>query len=106
RYDPLELMHRAAYVVLQVFMGGPSESELSSDESFFLPAVEYLQYLVARTEFAPAATAPTEGEWEELWAQALKVLRLTQTYLLFRRTSSDPPTEIDHLRFMIDHQRL
>src|SRR5437016_6224753 len=58
RYDPLELMHRAAYVLLQVFMGGPSESELSSDESFFLPAVEYLQYLIARTEIVSAAAAP------------------------------------------------
>src|SRR5437868_5154263 len=105
-YDPLELMHRAAYVLLEVFMGGPSESELSSDESFFLPTAEYLQYLVARTEFKPDAAKPTEEQWGELWAEAVKVLRLTQTYLLFRKTSSDPPTEIDHLRFMIDHQRL
>lgn len=106
KYDPVELLHRAAYMLIPLFMRYRSESEFQADESYFLPAVEYLQYLIARTEPNMDGKKPTEAEWEEIWAQALKILHLTQSHLLARGTLTTPPTEIDSLRFMLDGRRL
>jgi len=106
KYDPVELMHRAAYMLMPLFLKYRSESEFQADESYFLSTVEYLQYLIARTEVNKDGKTPSETEWEEIWAQALKVLQLTQTYLFTRETLTNPPTEIDSLRFMIDGRRL
>jgi len=83
-----------------------SENEFSTEESFFLPGVEYLQYLIARTEAATSGHEPSEDEWEQLWSLTLEILRLTQTYLFTRGTVSAPPSEIDALRFLIDGMRL
>lgn len=106
KYDPVELMHRAAYMLMPLFMKYRSEGEFQADESYFLPTVEYLQYLIARTEANADGKKPTEAEWEEIWAQALKILHLTQSHLLARKTLTNPPTEIDSLRFMLDGRRL
>ena len=106
KHDPLELMHRAAYELLPLFIDYRSESDLIGEESYYLPTVEYLQYLIARTQMKGDGTAPTEEEWQELWQLAQKVLQLTQSHLMTRRTTKEPPSEIDHLRFMIDSQRL
>ena len=45
-YDPVELMHRAAYMVMLLFIKHKSENEYRDDEPYFLPTVEYLQYLI------------------------------------------------------------
>src|SRR5207249_10560059 len=42
-YDPVLLMHRAAYILLPLFMKYSSENEYSNEESLALPGVEYLQ---------------------------------------------------------------
>jgi len=106
KYDPVELLHRAAYMLIPLFMKYRSEGEFQTDESYFLPTVEYLQYLIARTEQNTDGKKPTEAEWEEVWTQALKILHLTQSHLLARGTLTTPPTEIDSLRFMLDGRRL
>jgi len=106
KYDPVELLHRAAYMLMPLFMKYRSESEFPSEESYFLPTVEYLQYLIARTEPNTDGKTPSETEWEEIWAQALKVMHLTQSHLLARGTLTTPPTEIDSLRFILDGRRL
>jgi hypothetical protein len=106
RYDPVELLHRAAYTLLPLFLEYRSENEFPLEESYFLPTVEYLQYLVARTEPGERNRAPTEEEWEAVWNQALKVMRLTESHLILRGTLTDPPTETDRLRFMLDSRRL
>jgi hypothetical protein len=49
KYDPIEIMHRAAYMVLPLFLEYDSGSEYTGKESYFLPAVEYLRYLISRT---------------------------------------------------------
>jgi hypothetical protein len=106
KYDAVELMHRAAYMLLPLFMKYRSENEFTGEESYFLPTVEYLQYLIART--APIANSgkPSEEEWDEIWAQALKIMHLTYSHLIARPTLTNPPTEIDELRFSLDSQRL
>lgn len=106
KYDPVELMHRAAYMLMPLFLKYRSEGEFQADETYFLPTVEYLQYLIARTEANKGGKTPSETEWEEIWAQALKILQLTQSYLFTRKTLTNPPTEIDSLRFMLDGRRL
>jgi hypothetical protein len=106
KYDPVQLMHRAAYMLLPLLIKYRSEGEFESDESYFLPTVEYLQYLIARTEPNTDGKTPSESEWEELWAQALKIIQLTLSYLFTRKTITNPPTAIDELRFMLDTRRL
>ena len=41
-YDPVQLMHRAAYMLLPLFMKYKSEYEFGAAESHYLPTVEYL----------------------------------------------------------------
>jgi hypothetical protein len=106
RFDAVELMHRAAYMLLPLFLKHKSEYEFAADEVHSLPAVEYLQYLIARTEVCDERKAPSEQEWDELWEQARKVLLLTQHHLMFRGTHKTPPSEIDELRFLLDSRRL
>jgi hypothetical protein len=105
-YDPVLLMHRATYVLLPLFMKYRSENEYSHEESLVLPGVEYLQYLIARTEPNTSGAEPTEAEWEALWGLTLEVLRLTHQYLFTRKTEATPPSEIDGLRFLLDSTRL
>ena len=106
QYDPIELMHRATYVLMPLFLKYGSENEYSLEESYCLPTVEYLQYLIARTPPGTNGKEPSETEWEELWEKAGKVLRLTFTYLFTRKTVATPPSEIDELRFTLDGRRL
>ena len=68
-----------------------------------MPAVEYLQYLVARTEPNTSGAEPTQEEWEAVWQLALDALRLTQQYLFTRKNQTSPPSEMDGLRFIVDH---
>lgn len=106
KYDPVKLMHRAAYMLLPLFMKYRSENEFRADESLYLPTVEYLQYLVARTPANADGVEPSESEWDVLWKQATDALLLTQQHLMARGTRTTPPTEIDELRFLLDMQRL
>jgi hypothetical protein len=106
RYDPVEVMHRAAYIVLTLFIKYRSESEYLEDEPYFLPTIEYLQYLISRSETKTDGPAPTEAEFQERWQQGVKVLMTTQSYLLTRPTLTTPPSAIDELRFVIDQRRL
>jgi hypothetical protein len=82
------------------------EDESGPDEAFFLPAVEYLQYLITRTESSTTGAEPTEDEWQVVWSHTLDLFRLTQDYLFTRRTEATPPSEIDDLRFQLDSERL
>jgi SEC-C motif len=106
KYDPILLMHRAAYILLPLFLKHRSESEFSHEESFALPGVEYLQYLIARTETGTSGTEPNEEEWAALWSMTLETLRLTHQYLFTRKTQSSPPSPIDDLCFLLDSERL
>jgi len=49
KHDPVELMYRAAYMVLPLFMKYSFENEYGSEETRYLPALEYIQFLIART---------------------------------------------------------
>lgn len=106
KYDPVELMYRAAYMLLPLFIKYKSEHEFSIDESYYLPTVEYIQYLIARTEANTEGKKPSEEEWKEIWGQSIKVLRNTHDYLLTRKTLTTPPSTIDELRFDLDGRRL
>ncbi len=106
KYDPVELMHRAAYEVLPLFLKHQSESEYSSEESRALPGIEYIQYLIARTEPNLTGAPVPEEEWQDLWAAVDEALRLTGQYLFTRRTASNPPSPMDELRFQLDNARL
>jgi hypothetical protein len=99
-------MHRAAYEILPLLLKHQSESEYSSEESRALPGIEYIQYLIARTEPNLTGTPVPEKEWQELWAAVDEALRLTGDYLFTRRTASNPPSPMDELRFHLDHARL
>jgi hypothetical protein len=105
-YDPVLLLHRAAYMLLPLFLNYDSERTLDSKASFFLPGVEYLQYLVARTEINTTDAEPTEDGWQAIWSLTLEILRLTQHYLHTRKTEATPPSPIDDLRFLLDGHRL
>lgn len=105
-YDPVELMHRAAYVLLPLFIKYKSEGEYGREETTYLPTVEYLQYLIARTEANIDGKIPSEKEWEELWNKALEIFKLTQEYLFTRETNSTPPSVMDEIRFDLDSRRL
>jgi hypothetical protein len=104
-YDPIELLHRAAYMLLPLFLKYYSENQYDSEETFALPAVEYLQYLIARTPASDSDEVVDEINWERLWARLTRVLRRTQDYLLTRRSITTPATEIDELRFIVDSRR-
>lgn len=106
KYDPILLLHRAAYMLLPLLLRYRSENEFTAEEGFHLPAIEYLQYLVARTEPNASGAEPTEEEFQALWQLALDALRLTQQYLFTRKSQTSPPSEIDGLRFTVDHARL
>lgn len=106
KYDAVDLMHRAAYMVMPLFLKYRSENEFSPEESYALPTLEYIQYLIARTPANTTAKYITEEQFEELWEQALKVMKLTKTYLTTRVPENSLPTEIDSLRYMLDSKRL
>ncbi|MEF8699273.1 MAG: SEC-C metal-binding domain-containing protein [Candidatus Accumulibacter sp. UW20] len=105
KYDPVELMHRAAYEIMPLFLKHQSESEYSSEEARVLPGIEYIQYLIARTEPNLTGATVSEKEWQELWVAVDEALQLTGQYLFTRRTSN-PPSPMDELRFYLDHARL
>lgn len=106
KHDPVELMHRATYMVLPLFMKYSFENEYGSEETRYLPALEYIQYLIARTSQNTDKKGVTEEEWNEIWGQVMKIMTLTQTFLFTRKTSANPPSEIDELRFFLDGMRL
>ena len=106
KYDAIELMHRAAYELLPLFMKHSVESDYTSEETYTLPTVEYIQYLIARTPTTPNAPRIEDEEWNILWAQAKEVMEKMSTYLFTRPTLTSPPTEIDSLRFSLDQMRL
>ena len=106
KYDAVDIMHRAVYMLLPLFLKYQSEFEYSKDENYYLPTIEYLQYLIARTPVAKTSIELSEKEWDILWEQAIKVLQLTEAYLFTRPRSQDPPDEIDALRYEIDSRRL
>jgi hypothetical protein len=89
-YDPIELMHRAAYMLLPLFLKYYSENQYSSEETLVLPAVEYLQYLISRTPPNDDTRAIDESRWNMLWEQLIKILYLTQNYILTRSTLTNP----------------
>jgi SEC-C motif len=106
KYDPIEVMHRAAYELLPLFTKYYSENQFESDEVYALPGVEYLQYLISRTPAnRDSKTVMEEPDWVKLWEQIVKVLQLTQSYLFSRPTVNTPPTEVDELRFIVDSRR-
>lgn len=106
KYDPALLLHRAAYMLIPLLIEHRSENEFRHEESLYLPAVEYVQYLVARTEQNVTGDEPPEDEWPGIWSLVLDALRLTQQYLLTRGHQSSPPSEMDELRFYLDSARL
>ena len=106
KYDPVEIMHRATYMLLPLFMKYNSESEFNHEESYYLPTVEYLQYLIARTDLKTTGAKLSEAEWEEIWKQATKIMKLAREYIFTRKTLTVPPNEIDELRFFLDSRRL
>jgi SEC-C motif len=105
KYDPIELMHRAVYMVLPLFLQYYSENQYESEETYFLPAVEYLQYLISRTPSRDMLTIIDEQSWKPLWTKVIKILHLTQEYLFTRKPRANPPSEIDELRFAVDSRR-
>ncbi|MFZ5501795.1 MAG: hypothetical protein ACOY58_07810, partial [Candidatus Micrarchaeota archaeon] len=106
QYDPIEIMHRATYELLPLLLKYRSEHEFTTEESWVLPTLEYLQYLISRTPSANGASTPTEAQWQELWGVVKKVMRLTFDYLFTRNTRGTRPTEIEKLRFELDCRRL
>lgn len=104
-YDPIELMHRATYMLLPLFLKYYSENQYQSEETYALPAVEYLQYLISRTPASVSSKTIDEISWKTLWERLLNILHHTQNYLLTRSTITTPPTEIDELRFHVDSRR-
>jgi hypothetical protein len=104
-YGPVEIMHRATYMLLPLFMKYKSENEFDSQETYYLPAVEYLQYLIARTAMKIDGEKPSEEVWDKIWEEVLKILELTQSHLLFRKTLATSSPEINELRFIIDSRR-
>jgi hypothetical protein len=106
KHDPIEIMHRAAYMVLPLFLKYQSENEFTSKESYYLSTLEYLQYLISRTPPNTDGKCIEESEWDEIWKSATQVMQLTQAYLSTRRPGTTPPSEIDSLRFMLDSRRL
>jgi hypothetical protein len=106
RYEALEIMNRAAYELLPLLMKYKSENDFPANEAYFISAVEYIQYLIARSPLPTSSETLTEERWRELWDQCIKVIRLTQSYLMTRKTSTNPPSVIDDLRFVVDSRRL
>lgn len=106
QHDPVEIMHRAAYVLLPLFFKYRSENEFERDESYALAAVEYLQYIISRTSANTDGKKIEETEWETIWSATRKCLELAQSYLFTRKTTSSPPSELDALRFSLDARRL
>jgi hypothetical protein len=105
-YDPIELMNRAACVLLPLFLKYYSENQYEGDETYALPAVEYLQYLISRTPANGPGKVISETDWQMLWERLIGIMHHTQNYLFTRKTVTSPPTEVDELRFLVDARRL
>lgn len=105
-YDPIELLNRAAYEVLPLFLKYRSESEFSAMESFSLPTLEYIQYLVARSPRASSIEELNEANFNEIWKKTLEFMKLTEAYLTTRPPSNVPPTPLDSIIISLDLRRL
>lgn len=106
-YNPAVLMHRAAYTVFPLFLQYTSETEFRSEEAFYLPGVEYIQYLLSRSK--PAKVVKNiieEHEWNDIWNLTIQILSLTKRWINTRPTFETPPNQIDELRLILDGKRL
>ncbi len=103
--DPLRLMERAGYEALTVLKENMTESEFSSSQVKVLPGLEYLQYLISRTP-TKNVTDLKDEEWVDIWAQTLRIIQLTQDYLMTRTPKGKSPDEVESLVQQLDFQRL
>lgn len=106
KYDPIELMHRATYMLFPILMKYKSESDFGAGDSKIMPGAEYVQYLIARTKPSSNPEELTEAGWGELWELVIQVLDLTSTFLITRKPSSDHPDHVNDLQFLLDSRRL
>jgi hypothetical protein len=51
KYDAIDIMHRAAYKIIPLFMNYTSENEFSGEEARALPCVEYLRSRAESSNF-------------------------------------------------------
>lgn len=105
-YDPVILMHRAAYELFILFIKHKSEADFSPEENLRLPGVEYLQYLISRTNITGGKTELTEEAWNVIWQLAKDSIVLVRKWIMNRPTLNNPPDATDELRFFIDNKRL
>jgi hypothetical protein len=106
KYDPLEIMHRAGYVALNLLMKGKTESDLSTDENMVLPGIEYLQYLISRTPKNSSVIELDESGWDMIWGRTVDLIKDTHTYLMTRRAVAGKNAEMDELVFQLDSMKL
>jgi hypothetical protein len=105
-YDPLMIMYHASNVILPTLFKHKSEADFSPEETRFLPALEYLQYLISRTQPKDTYLELTEPLWDAVWELAVDTITLAQSWVFTRPTLNDPPDVIDDLRFYIDNKRI
>ncbi len=106
KYDPLDLMHMAGYMALNVLRHGKTESELTSEENKVLPSLEYLQYLIARTPGNPKAADISDEDSNKIWSMVMEIMDITSSYLSTRAPKGKSPTEIEGLVHSLDLMRL
>jgi hypothetical protein len=105
-YDPLMIMYHASNVIFPTLLKHKSEADFSSEETRFLPALEYLQYLISRTQPKDIFSELSESSWNAVWTLAVEIINLAQSWVFTRPTLSDPPDVVDDLRFYIDNKRI
>ncbi len=105
-YDPLELLWAAANECIPAFIRHRSESEFSHDEVLNLPALEYVQYLIARSRMTKKPKKLEEDEWGKIWLKTKQVLELTNSYLMTKSHKNNPPTAMELISFQMNQENL
>lgn len=106
QYNPIDLLHRAAYEVLPLYIRYESESDYQPAEGSNLTTLEYLQYLISRSKFNPNGNTIDDSTWPPVWKMIKDVIKLAENWIWTRPPLTNPPTEIDELRTILDIHRL
>lgn len=103
KFDPLDLMNRAAYQLIPIWT---SKLEESSNEYLVAPCAQYLQYLIARSPFESAKIELTDDIWTNIWESLIEIMHLMQKYYFTDGINRSSTGAIGSLKFMYEMKNL
>lgn len=101
KYDPRELLSRAAYELLPLWLG----KQDIKDSHLLHPSLEYLQFLIARSPSQNEENL-TEETWDTIWELVLAAMHLMQIYYFTQGRDYSQGRELPGLQFMFQLKTL